>query len=144
MGNNLECNVNVSLGLQQTDLLITSPRSAESQQVCDLGGTSGVLIKAEFQAHPKVFIELLVIVLLLSNFSSHSQTLRHQVFFKITRKISCCCSVSREMFQRRSPEATTPDTTFNHSGTSWSQLSMMRTRRAYSLTLLRFSLFSSK
>ena len=130
--------MNVSRALHQTDLLITSPRSVESQQVCDLGSTGGVLIKAEFQAHPKVFVELSVIVLLsFPDTSSPS-------FFQITRKISCCCSVSREMFQGRSPESPTPDTTFNHSGTSSSQLSMIRTRRAYTLTLLRFSLFLRK
>ena len=59
-------------------------------------------------------------------------------FFEITLRILFCCSVSREMLSGRSSESTMPLTKPSHSGMSSSQLSMMNTRRTYSLMLLRF------
>lgn len=54
-----------------------------------------------------------------------------------------CCSVSREMLSGRSSLSTMPLTNPSHSGMSSSQLSMMNTRRTYSLMLLAFFFWSN-
>ena len=55
-----------------------------------------------------------------------------------------CCSVSREIFSGRSSESTMPLTKARYSGISSSQLSMMNTRRTYSLMLFSFRLPSNR
>uniref|UniRef100_A0A8D8T718 Secreted protein n=1 Tax=Cacopsylla melanoneura TaxID=428564 RepID=A0A8D8T718_9HEMI len=60
-------------------------------------------------------------------------------FLRITLRILFCWSISREMFNGRSSLSTTPRMKFKYSGIRSSQLSMMNTRRTYSLMLfLRF------
>lgn len=66
------------------------------------------------------------------------------MFLRITFNILLCCKVSREMFSGRSSESTTPLMKLRYSGISSSQLSMMNTRRTYSLMLFRFFLFSKR
>jgi len=48
------------------------------------------------------------------------------------------------MFSGKSSESTTPFTKLSHSGINSSQSSMMKTRRTYSLMLLRFFFDSNK
>merc|ERR1719258_231050 len=62
----------------------------------------------------------------------------------ITLRILFCCSVSREMLSGKSSESTTPLTNVSQSGIRSSQLSMMKTRRTYSLMCPEFFFFGSK
>merc|ERR1719235_1856254 len=66
------------------------------------------------------------------------------MFFLITLRILFCWSVSREMLRGRSSESTTPLTKVSHSGIRSSQLSMMNTRRTYSLMWPEFFFLGSK
>ena len=61
-----------------------------------------------------------------------------------TLRILFCCRVSREMLRGRSSESTTPLTNPKYSGMISSQLSMMNTRRTYSLMLFSFFFWSNR
>ena len=63
---------------------------------------------------------------------------------KSTLRILFCCSISREMLRGRSSLSTIPFTKPRYSGMSSSQLSMINTRRTYSLMLFCFFLVSNK
>lgn len=62
----------------------------------------------------------------------------------LTFKILFCCNISREMFRGRSSLSTMPFTKPRYSGMRSSQLSMMKTRRTYSLMLFCFFLVSNR
>lgn len=61
-----------------------------------------------------------------------------------TFRILFCCNISREMFKGKSSLSTIPLTKPRYSGIRSSQLSMMKTRRTYSLMLFCFFLVSNR
>ena len=85
--------------LLQTDVLLFSLRSFESEKLCDLGTSSRVPMEARFPAHDKLYVKLFVTVLLLSNFSEYVKALLHLVFAGSHARSFPACRVSREMFK---------------------------------------------
>ena len=100
--------------LLQTDVLLSSLLSFESQKLCDLGTSSRVPMEARFPAHDKLFVELFF------NRPSSQQFQRKFVgtsspgFCWVTRKIfSCLMSLARDVQREPNPRLTM--TKFNHS-----------------------------
>merc|ERR1719469_387698 len=87
LSNALSCDVvNVILALLhainillEADGLVTRLGGLVSEELSNLHPVGGVLVDTELEALAKLLIELLVIVLLLSNLNEHFKTLLHQV-----------------------------------------------------------------
>merc|ERR1712238_405164 len=65
--------------LLETDLLVTRLGAVIAHQLGHLSTIRGVLMDTELQTLAELFIELLVIILLLSDFREHLEALLHQV-----------------------------------------------------------------
>mmetsp|Transcript_26698 Transcript_26698/g.74554 ORF Transcript_26698/g.74554 Transcript_26698/m.74554 type:complete len:584 (+) Transcript_26698:103-1854(+) len=66
--------------LLEADLFVTRLRALVPHQLRDLRAVCGILVHSELQALAELFVELFVIVLLLSDLREHLQALFHQVF----------------------------------------------------------------
>merc|ERR1712216_656724 len=123
-------------------LLVARLGRVVHEQLRELGAVARVLVDAELDVLAKLLVELLE-VSAFSWISPKSSMHFLTMFFLITLRILFCCSVSREMLSGRSSESTTPLTKVSHSGIRSSQLSMMKTRRTYSLMWPEFFFFGS-
>ena len=128
-------------------LICSSPdlQGFETLHFSNLGSVCAILMDPGLQALAKLFVEFVVFIVLLGNFSKLFQALLLKVLLGHKEDLVLLQTVSREMFRGRSSESTTPLTKFNHSGMSSSQSKMMeKTRRTYNLMLLRFFMVSNK
>ena len=80
------------------------------------------------QAPAKLFVEFLVAIVLLSNFSKLFHALLLTVLLGHKDGLVLLQTVSGEMFRGRSSESMTPLTKFNHSGMNSSQPTMVKKR----------------
>ena len=128
-------------------LICSSPdlQGCVTRDFSNLGCVYVILMDLRLQSLAKLFVEFLVVIVLLSNFSKLFQALLLKVLLGHKEDLVLLQTVSREMFRGRSSESTTPLTKFNHSGMGSSQSTMVKKmRRRYNLMLLRFFLVSNK
>ena len=111
-------------------LICSSPDSQgfETRQFSNLGSVCVILMDPRLEAPAKLFVDFLVVIVLLINFSKLFHALLLKVLLGHKEDLVLLQTVSREMFRGRSSESTTPLTKFNHSGMNSSRSTMVKRR----------------